>query len=379
MFVILVAIAALAGLVSGCDILARDARAEHDRRPLGLPADARVLHWFHDDALLVASGGSLWLHDPERDEAIRSFPSPDPSLMFVEARCVTDDAAILVFGSPSTTLESGRGAPLAYRFTDWQDPARYAVLDRAVEWWGFNPLDCSTFDYGKEKQKTLLVEGRERNQETGFRKLLPSSQGITEVYEAEWRRSTGPGDRGTRRVAVALRGQDGYVLDRTLTLELPLHHADVIPRYDRKNDVYLWHMPTQKGFSARPEEWQLLTWRVSPDMSLEQAVALPAGPWVYRESFVKALSCFSCGCSCYEHLDARFEDDTVFLMVHGRAVKERHQGLYRLALASAGHSPWTPVALGNVDPLYAVSSDGCRVAYRQNEQVFVADTCGAPG
>jgi hypothetical protein len=367
---LIVAVAALAG-PSGCG---NAGPTGSHRRPLDLPADARVLHWFQDNTLLVATAGTLWFVDSDVGEKIREFPSPDPSLEFHDARCLTEEVGILVFRPPAVSREPDRDARLSYRFTDWQDAARHEFLDPAVRWAGTNTLDCSLFQFSAEREKTLLVNGKERKQDTSFPKLLPASRGVTEVYEVGWRRPTRT-DRGSREYAVTLRGQDGHHAGRRVTLELPFHHGSAASRYDRQNDRYLWYAPTQRGFSAQPEEWQLLTWRVSPDMALQETVALPAGPWVYRESFLKGLSCFSCGCSCYEHMDARFEGDALFLMVYGRAVREEHQGLYRYDLSAAGDGAWTPVVLGSVDRGYAVAPDGCGVVYRQHEQFFIADTC----
>jgi hypothetical protein len=114
----------------------------------------------------------------------------------------------------------------------------------------------------------------------GIPKLLHSSRGNTEAYQARSRLPGGRGDRGARAYLIAVTGPESVRLDGNATLELPFHHGEVRSRHDRRNDRYLWYAPTQSGFSARPEDWRILAWLVSPDLSVQEAFALPAGPWV---------------------------------------------------------------------------------------------------
>ncbi|CAN5649227.1 hypothetical protein BH23GEM9_BH23GEM9_33010 [soil metagenome] len=169
---IFLAVFTLAVILSGCDA---SRSGQQDRQPLSLPLDAQALHWFDDNSLLVSSAGSLWVFDAQQDTVVREFPSPDPSLVFLEARRISDRAAILMFG-PLSTLESGRGDRLLYSFPEWPNPARHDLVEHSG-WRILNSLDCSTYSGREAMQNTLLIGGRERRQETGFPQLLPSSQG----------------------------------------------------------------------------------------------------------------------------------------------------------------------------------------------------------
>lgn len=359
-----------AALVAGCGARAHD-RGVEERR-LDLPAASQVLHWRADNTLLVASRGLLSFHDPEQAAPARDFPAPNPDLEFRDVICVSDSAAVIQFETSRLSDRSGVSRSV-YRFPDLSDPDRYEQPDRASVW-DFNPLDCAPLPRASGPERTLELAGRVRKPETGFWHLLPSVHGATEVYETDFRLPTRE-DAGARRYEAVRRSDGGRVGAERVAFELPFHHAEVRSRHDRKNNTWLWHAATQRGFNSAPERWRLLGWLVGPDLSLQRTVSLPAGPWVHPEGILKALSCFSCGCSCYEHLDVRIEGGVVFVMVSGSAVKDRHRGLYLRALSAAEDTPWTPVALGNIERDFAVAPDGCRVAFRRDSSVFVAQTC----
>jgi hypothetical protein len=112
-------------------------------------------------------------------------------------------------------------------------------------------------------------------------------------------------------------------------------------------------------------------------LTLGKTRELPAGPWVYPHSFLKKLSCFSCGCSCYEDFSVQMQNAQIYAMVGGKAVESRHQGLYKLLAPPASENArWVLVAQGpDINPQFAVSPDGCHVAYSRQGQVFVASVC----
>lgn len=84
------------------------------------------------------------------------------------------------------------------------------------------------------------------------------------------------------------------------------------------------------GSTERREEWPLTVNVIKPDGE-QQTVLLPVGPFIKDGDFFKDLSCFSCGCSCYQHLNMALIGDDLHLIASGWAIDDEHRGIYRLA------------------------------------------------
>jgi hypothetical protein len=82
---------------------------------------------------------------------------------------------------------------------------------------------------------------------------------------------------------------------------------------------------------------------------------------VYPHTFFKKLSCFSCGCSCYEHFAARSAAGRVFAAVSGEAVADAHEGLY---LFVAEQGAWQPLAVGGELAGVAIAPSGTQALVR---------------
>ena len=161
--------------------------------------------------------------------------------------------------------------------------------------------------------------------------------------------------------------------------EEKLFEETVSTWFDGAQSQYLLHPNRQQfaqpSFSASPKNWSMSVQLLSAETRAEEVVSLPAGPWVYRHGFLKTMSCFSCGCACYESINMRMEDGQIYFMPYGKAVEDKHRGIYKLDRESADLK-WQPIKLGgDVDSAFAISPDGCQVAVSEGGVPQIIDTC----
>ena len=136
---------------------------------------------------------------------------------------------------------------------------------------------------------------------------------------------------------------------------------------DSGRKVALWYV--NPHFDADPGQWKLTLWSLLDSGKIESKRELPAGPWVYEHGFWKQMKCFSCGCSCYEHVALKSSQGQVFLSVTGVAVEEEHAGIYVISEDPRGSARWIRIVPGQVQH-FAVSPGGNTVAFIQNRQLI---------
>ena len=86
------------------------------------------------------------------------------------------------------------------------------------------------------------------------------------------------------------------------------------------------------------------------------------------------MSCFSCGCACYERSRLQIENGQIYITVFGQAVDEEHEGIYKL-FESEEIKEWIPVAIGKDTDGFVVSPDGCKIAINKEEGPYTVETC----
>ena len=83
------------------------------------------------------------------------------------------------------------------------------------------------------------------------------------------------------------------------------------------------------------DQWPVKVKITKPDGE-QQKLSLPVGSFVEDSGFFKELSCFSCGCSCYQHLELSLVNGDYYLMASGRAIDDRHRGIHKLSDDKSG-------------------------------------------
>ncbi|MEL6815368.1 MAG: hypothetical protein AAFP03_11210 [Cyanobacteria bacterium J06598_3] len=366
--------------------------------------NATVHDWRNDNNLVLSDADGLFVYElgpyPSTDSRIttettaetttktsaerRPIEPPAPGLAFSELICTTDEVAIIAY-------QTSTGEALNYTYR-W-DPSETTPMqvNNTPANTRRNSLDCKIINTEEEQVQPYEVDGKMVSEDQYFPKLMKEQDGMTKTYNV-WRASPADSREDARELWDVIvrsdRAVDGTTSDsktavKKIQLKIPFYSGfrqTVTPQYDSQQQQYLWYtFPSQ--FGVEPADWSIKTWTVSPAFDLVKEQSLPAGPWVYPHGFMKMMSCFSCGCSCYERLSLQVENGELYIGVFGKAVEDRYAGIYKLHSSEKGES-WKPVSLGaNVTENFAVSPDGCQVAYGESVltgeagDVFIANTC----
>ena len=313
--------------------------------PIPNASGATVHHWFSDGTLLLSEENKLLIYDPTSKTSTVAVTF-DKGSTLASMQCVTDEVAIALYSLPTETQTS-------YRI-NWRSPQDYETIDStAPSSFGnnYNLLDCERrrhrYDSALIKNEDGLVKH--------YGKTVSGIDGSPPIWAVDVFNSEFP------PVSSGSPPDTDDTPDRRLELQTyssagQEFNAD----YDRTKDQYLWYK-NANSFSAKPENWHLSTWLVSSDVKTAVEKPLPAGPWVYEHGFWKTMSCFSCGCACYERSRVQIENGQIYIRVFGQAVNEEHQGIYKLFEAE-GLVEWIPVAIGKEIGNFVVSPDGCKIA-----------------
>lgn len=309
-------------------------------------SDASVHYWFDDDSLLLTVDNRAVVYDldtaeiisdiafepevtyepsidelPPADseaeiseaEALAAIPKPTVTQLSDSPICLSETSAILTFASQQAGVPVGRGR---YRI-NWEQPETYEEID------AYGPT-AGDFDSANCMEENVF--------DSGVPAWFDGAQSQYLLYP-------------TRQLFLSAGG-DGY-----------------------------------PSFSARPEDWSMTVrlrstkTQVEDKTQIEESITLPAGPWVYRHGFWKTMSCFSCGCACYERITMQMENDQLYFMPYGKAVDDQHRGVYRLS-QEGDAAEWEPIKVGGeVDSAFAVSPDGCRVAISEGGVPQIVDAC----
>ena len=323
--------------------------------PIASP-DAFVLHWFADGTLLLSQDNQLLIYDPSDQTSTVATTFPEGSTLNT-LHCVTDDVAIAQYALPAETSVN-------YRI-NWRSPQTYEPIEIAGTFvHNYNLLDC---ERRRDKYDSALI----KNKDGLVKHYGQTVSGIeapiwtVNVFDSEF-----PPVAGQEPALEDNSEPDHQIELATYSSAAQEFNAD----YDRAKDQYLWYKDSN-SFSAKPDNWGLSTWLVSSAVETATTKPLPAGPWVYEHGFWKTMSCFSCGCACYEYTSLQIENGQIYITVSGQAVDEEHRGIYKL-FESEENSEWIPVATGEgISTGFSISPDGCSVAINK-EQPYLVETCG---
>jgi hypothetical protein len=149
----------------------------------------------------------------------------------------------------------------------------------------------------------------------------------------------------------------------------------VLSFYDIDQDNYVLFEITS-NFDENSNDWPLTAWRVTPDLALVERYILPPGPWVEKHSFLKQMSCFSCGCHCYSHMMIYGNGGKIYAHIYGKAVDNDAAGIY--LLSNKGLQPeWVSIYKGNFSNGVVLSPNGCEIFISNHKNKFLQlSVCG---
>ena len=326
--------------------------------PLSFSSGAIAHYWFEDGTILISEANKLLIYNPDDNtRTVTATFAADST--FDRVQCITDDMAIVSYALSSETFAN-------YRI-NWRSPHNYEEVEIPPSFINnYNLLDCerrrARYDSALIKNEDGLVKhyGQIRSGLNG-----KTAVWAVDVFDSEFSPVSSldspldTKEKPDRRLELATYSSTGQAF-----------HAD----YDRAKNQYLWYKDPP-AFSAKPENWQLDAWIVSSEVTAAVEQPLPAGPWVYEHGFWKTMSCFSCGCACYENVYVQMENGQIYIMVFGKAVDQAHKGLYKL-FDSGETVEWIPVATGEgISSAFTLSPDGCKAAIQKEGTPYLVEIC----
>lgn len=338
-------------MVSGCG-----PRAPELPQPEVLSlGDVSAHYWFEDNRLLLTGENSLTIYDLDSKASVSEVTLNMPGSRFNRALCLNEQQGILGFYARP-------GGGQKFYQVNWSSPEQFTELD-TFSGPGedlYNPQDCSLLE--NEQPPSLL------NSEDAYLTIESDS---SEANGPQLNLTIGPPNSPLD--SDQIRNETIDVATRSSAFRWRKRM-----NYDSAADSYLFTFEPP-SFSSRPKNWTYEGWIFSPEAQLQRTIAFPAGPWVYEHGFLKVMSCFSCGCACYESLDLEMQGEQIFSMVYGKAINDEHRGLYKLE--ETGDRPtWQPIARGEgVDTHVAISPDGCRAALQTDMGMTIYETCEQAG
>ncbi len=140
--------------------------------------------------------------------------------------------------------------------------------------------------------------------------------------------------------------------------------------FDHGTGRYFVYRHTQ---NFKPGGFPVPGWWLDPVTKKSTRIELPAGPWVGEPGFLKTMSCFSCGCSCYSYMRVTSAGGRLLIRIWGQGVIDEGLGIFLLS-SDPAKPGWTRLAKGETNSDLAVSQDGCTVAYLSSK-LQIIDIC----
>lgn len=240
------------------------------------------------------------------------------------------------------------------QFPDPQDPETYTKHDLSFKFqefnWKLNRLDCHPFKFQRNTPETHVSEAGDILEEYGNRitnspKRL-SSDGITKTY-------IDPNGN------IIIKGQMPLTeeFDNTSFVIKPPKvklQGSLVSQSISKSHSYLIYERIS-DLSQNPSKFVNTAWHVSDNLELVKEYNIPAGPWIYNLGY---RSCFSCGCECYDAMDLKLSGDSIFALISGKGVRQKHKGVYRLNQDET----WEHILQGADTRAFAINENQCLIA-----------------
>jgi hypothetical protein len=314
-------------------------------------AEARPLVWLDEQFLLAGVDHKIVKLD-SRDATIAGVVT-EPYHPGVGHECFSREGGRFPVREPETSSGGTSYANMRYHFIkNWNEPEDFE--EQAVcEGWNTNPHDCTFVEYERASGDRQEAE-----------QLMKAAHGRTMVYT----RPTGTD--GKREWSVTLE-KNGPATEVTLGQPPFFYGVGMRSTFDESSGRYFWYLSTENFNLANPH-WPLKGWRVTPEGDVKGMVILPNGPWIKPFTTLYELRFFSCGPSCYSHMQMWAGREQLYVGVWGKAIDSQVRGVYRLG---PGGQAWEKVIAGTLDNGLVLSPNGCQLAYSTRGAMHVMTVC----
>lgn len=347
--------------------------------------DAKPLAWLSDNKIAIGRQNSIFLYDIKREALLEKVIESYDSSNFQHRNCFTQDAS--VFAVKPSIIEKNKNkvttsvpAKQSYRYiSDWKQLNMIKNIESNS--WNFNPLDCSIFNINDRQEyiKRRRIDGGFDENITQSQPLLKSIHGESFLFSIRQSKV-----KHTKYIEQGRSTANNNEINKGHFKQLQLvnndlhgieFHANRIESfYDSSKGNYVIYETTNK-FDLNDHVWPISAWRISTTLDIVEKHSIPAGPWVEKHSWLKQLSCFSCGCECYSHMKLFGGGGRIYAHVWGKAVDDSSAGIYRLEQNNS-KSNWVHLYTGNFEDHTIVSPDGCNIVFsNQNKKLVKIEAC----
>ena len=285
--------------------------------------------WLDKDTLLIEGRGDAIVYNVDKDKIELAYSSLPYIEEYYWADCVSKYGAEIIVNT-----KSDHGRRLSHHFIpNPKNPRQHKLQDRHGHYWPYNDLDCQRYQHTpREEPPSNYLEkqvGYFTHNDLFLTKHDPTKTDLIEF----------------------LSSRSGVFFDG--------HHYLTGSDYDELQNEYLWYQ-IKKTFDRDPNseraKWRF--WRVTPDLELLETHDLPAGPWIYKRKYY--APCPIHRCPNFDRVKLKSKNGQIFAQVYGRGVKWKHRGIYKL---NDDLSAWVPIVTGDTGKDFAVTPDGCKIAF----------------
>lgn len=337
------------------------------------------LTWQSENTVVIDHQEAIYLYDINDQKLLSKVADYYDSANKSNVNCFSPNAGLFAV-APATSASPD--STDRFRFIpDWKNPNNWENPNSGTRW-SVNPLDCTQYNID-ERDISIQKLKTEGSIADSPKPLLKSDHGESFLVVKKEAKNT-----FTKYLKVVKQSTDTPNLpvgiNEVLKLDVDgmshgveLFAQNVESFYDESENNYLIYETTQE-FDKKMGQWPLAAWRITPNLNLAKRYALPPGPWVKNHSFLKELSCFSCGCACYSHISLSGNSGKIYAHVWGKAVDDTGSGIFRLD-ETDGRFKWTRLYSGNFSNRIIVSPDGCTLVFSDKEKSLKKmNACASP-
>jgi hypothetical protein len=350
--------------------------AESDYSLSDLPFEYVVdATWLDEQKLLLTIGENLTEYDEyTRDVIVYDWGNQQTLISYNDVLGASDYSGYSCISKHGVFLtaivnSNGENNYHEMHIPDPLNPSIFTETDHSYDdnsdfEWQVNPLDCQPFKDPKIAPQIHTSDSGEvlkpyRSRQVGYPKRL-SSDGLT---------STLTDSQGNIYIKGMLPTTNSY--DNT-SLSIPpfanTFRPNLLSQWSTVNNAYFFSN-TISNFSQDPAKFKNTARLVSKNLKLITEYNIPAGPWIYNSGY---RHCFSCGCSCYDRMHLKLSGDSIFALISGHGVRQKHKGVYRL---NQGET-WEHILRGADTRAFAINENQCLIA-TGGHNPKVTDICSA--
>lgn len=234
-------------------------------------------------------------------------------------------------------------------FNDVHNPMHYLEYDfsfdeSASHYWLKDQIDCRPYKAQKNAPKENLDENGQIVRDYSSQSIRISSHGRTKTII----------DPQNNIIIKGLASNTDQLDNSAFAIPSDLSGRDLKSQWLRADDSYFLYQQLS-DLSQNPSKFKSTAWKLSKNLNPIKQYDLPAGPWIYNRGY---RSCFSCGCECYDRMNLRLSNETIFAKVTGSGVRQKHKGIYRLQ----EDQTWEHILIGEDTRSFSISENSCLIA-----------------